>query len=189
MELLIKQSGGQFVASSFARDTQVSVPTITNYLNILEDTFVVHVLRPYHASKTTEIIAAPKVYAFDTGLYAYYKGWQQIRQDDRGILWEHLILNELSAYLPATEILYWRDKKKKEIDFIVKKRGSDEVITIETKWQSKNFATENLLSFRALHPKGSNYVVCRDVQNPFVKKLDGLELCFINLEDLISKIK
>ena len=42
--------------------------------------------------------AAPKVYGFDTGFMAYYRGWDSIRPDDRGCFWEHYVLTHLSAH-------------------------------------------------------------------------------------------
>lgn len=49
-ELLFVQGGGMFEATRFARDCEVSRTTISNYLAVLEATFVAHVLRPFSAS-------------------------------------------------------------------------------------------------------------------------------------------
>jgi len=65
-ELVMAQSGGIFDATRFARPCEVSRPTITNYLRVLEATFVAHVIRPFSTRRPTEIVAAPKVYGFDT---------------------------------------------------------------------------------------------------------------------------
>ena len=91
------QSCGIFDATRFARPCEVSRPTIANYLRVLEATFVVHVIRPSSARRTTEIVAAPTVYGFDTGFICYYRDWQELRDDDLGILWEHFVLNEITA--------------------------------------------------------------------------------------------
>ncbi len=63
-ELLMVQSGGIFEANSFARPCEVSRATISNYLSVLEATFVAHVIRPFSSHRPVEIISAPKVYAF-----------------------------------------------------------------------------------------------------------------------------
>ena len=49
-ELLMAQSGGVFEASRFARPCEVSRGTISNYLSVLEATFVVHIIRPFQFS-------------------------------------------------------------------------------------------------------------------------------------------
>ena len=67
-ELLMAQSGGVFEATKFSRPCEVSRTTISNYLAVLEATFVVHVLRPFSSYRPAEIVSAPKVYGFDTGI-------------------------------------------------------------------------------------------------------------------------
>jgi len=97
----------------------VSRPTITNYLAVLEATFVAHVVRPFSSRRRNEIVAAPKVYGFDTGFVCYHRGWHELRPDDMGVLWEHYVLNELHANLQSRDIRYWRDKRGHEIDFVI----------------------------------------------------------------------
>ena len=89
MELLMINSGGIFEATKYARPCEISRSTVTNYLSVMEATWVAHVVRPYSTHQPTEIVSAPKVYAFDTGFVCYYRDWQQLRPDDMGILWEH----------------------------------------------------------------------------------------------------
>lgn len=75
LELLVIQSGGVFEATKFARPCEVSRATISNYLAVLEATFIAHVVRPFSRSRSQEVIAAPKVYAFDTGFVCAFRGW------------------------------------------------------------------------------------------------------------------
>jgi predicted AAA+ superfamily ATPase len=189
MELLFIQSGGIFEASKFATDCKVSSPTISNFLHVLEETFVIDVLRPYHKRKNSEIVSAPKVYAFDTGLACYLKGWSSLRNEDLGIFWEHFVLNELKAQLQNNaDILYWRNKKKQEVDFIIKKKRSQTVIAIETKWQTKHFSPDNLQAFRELHPEGENFLIANDIQESYTKNYTNLKVKFISLKEFILQI-
>jgi predicted AAA+ superfamily ATPase len=66
-ELMLAQSGGIFETTRFARRCEVSRPTIANYLRVLEATFVAYVIRRFSTRRPNEIVAAPKVYGFDTG--------------------------------------------------------------------------------------------------------------------------
>src|SRR5258708_13542609 len=113
-ELVMAQSGGIFEATQFARRCEVSRPTIANFLRVLEATFVAHVVRPFSTRRPTEIVAAPKVYGFDTGFVCYYRGWQDLRDDDLGTLWEHFVLNEFMARWQSGEGFYWRAKRGQE---------------------------------------------------------------------------
>ena len=117
-ELLMVQSGGLLAASSLAQPCGISRQTVLNYLKVLEETFVVHVLRPFHTNRQREIVAAPKVYAFDTGFLCFCRGWTTLRGQDMGELWEHFVLNEIYAVTQTRALGYWRDKQKHEIDFI-----------------------------------------------------------------------
>lgn len=109
VELLLVQSGGIFEATRFARPCEVSMTTISNYLAVLEATFVAHVIKPFSSHRTTEIVSAPKVFGFDTGFVCYHRGWNELRAEEYGILWEHFVLNEMQAALQTKKINYWRD--------------------------------------------------------------------------------
>lgn len=62
-------------------------------------------------------MSRPKCYAFDTGFVTFEKGWTRIREDDRGLLWEHLVLDSLRFRHLDENIFYWRDKAGREVDF------------------------------------------------------------------------
>ena len=185
-ELLMAQSGGVFEASRFARPCEVSRTTISNYLSVLEATFVVHIVRPFSTHRATEIVAAPKVYGFDTGFVCYYRGWSQLRQEDLGLLWEHFVLNEIMAHTQSREIRYWRDKREHEIDFVLT-RGHDIPIGIECKWAASGFSPRSLLAFRRQYPSGKNFVVAHDIDRPFTKDYNDIQVRFVNLDTLIAE--
>lgn len=186
-ELLFAQSGGMFEASGFARACEASRTTINNYLAVLEATYVVHVLRPFSARRATEIIAAPKVYGFDTGFVCYHRGWHALRLEDMGLLWEHYVLNELHARLQTRDIHYWRDKRQHEIDFVLLRHGAAPT-AVECKWSASGFDPTNMLAFRRQHGQGENFVVADDVERSYRKIFDGREINFVNLSTLIQKL-
>lgn len=186
-ELLIAQSGGIFEATRFARPCEVSRSTIANYLSVLEATFVVHIVRPFSSHRATEIVSAPKVYAFDTGFMCYYRGWHDIRHEDLGILWEHFVLNEIHAHSQSRKILYWRDKRGHEVDFIIIKNKTEPVV-IECKWSASAFDPGNIRAFRRQYPHGINYVVASDIDKAFSKTYDNIKVRFLGLRGLIENI-
>ena len=186
-ELLFAQSGGMFEASRFAAPCEVSRTTISNYLSVLEATYVIHVIRPYSKHRPNEIVAAPKVYAFDTGFTCYFTGMNTLRPSDMGLLWEQYVLNELQGRLQTRNFMYWRDKRKHEIDFVYQYRGKAP-IAIECKWKAKGFDARNLLAFRRLHPEGDNYVVAADVERSYSTKSGDLKIRFVSLESLVKEL-
>lgn len=187
-ELIMAGSGGIFEATRYAAPCEVSRSTISNYLQILESTFVVHVIRPFSSHKVTEIVSAPKVYGLDTGFICYHRGWDTLRKEDLGYLWEHYVLNELQAQLQTRKINYWRDKRGHEIDFIWLKRGH-QPITIECKWSAGQFDPAGVKAFRHQYPQGENFLVAPDVDRPYSKHYDDIQLQCVNLSELVNRLK
>ena len=187
MELLFAQSGGLFEANRFAKPCEVSRGTISNYLSVLEATWIIHVIRPFSTRRSVEIIAAPKTYAFDTGFVCYYRGWHHLRDEDFGLLWEHWVLNEMHSHLQAPIVQYWRDKQGHEIDFILVPRGK-KPIAIECKWKAENFDSANLKVFRNQYLDGLNWVVCQDVRQAYTRTYANMKVTFMGMNDLRTHI-
>jgi len=184
-EMMLASSGGIFEATRFARACEVSRQTIQNYLAVLEATFAAHVVRPFTTHRPTELVSAPKVYGFDTGFVAYYRGWHTLRREDLGLLWEHYVLNELHATRQVRDVRYWRNKQGHEVDFILASRD-DAPIAIECKWAAKDFEPDNLRVFRRQYPKGENLVVTADTPRSFSRAYDGLRVRFTGITDMAS---
>ncbi|MCX6914805.1 MAG: ATP-binding protein [Verrucomicrobia bacterium] len=187
VELLLAQSGGIFEATKFAAPCEVSRQTITNYLGVLEATAVALVVRPFSSRRSNEIIAAPKVYGFDTGFVCAFRGWTTLRPDDLGRLWEHYVLNELTAQLQTTALRYWRDKQGHEVDFIWLPRGRTP-LAIECKWSARDFDPANLLVFACAYPKPDLLVVTTDARPAFVRQYAGRKVQFLTLDRLVERI-
>jgi predicted AAA+ superfamily ATPase len=187
VELLMAQSGGIFEATTLARACEVSRTTIANYLAVLEATFVAHPVRPYARRGAAEIVAAPRVYGFDTGFVCYHRGWHELRRDDLGPLWEHLVLNELHAHFGRRPIHYWRTKRGAEVDFVLARRGTA-AAAIECKWTAREFDAAGLRAFRARYPEGPNLVVAADVDEPYARREAGLTVRFVSLEGMVRAL-
>ncbi len=188
LELLFMQSGGVFEATRFAAPCEVSRQTISNYLAALEATFVAHAVRPFSSRRSTEIVAAPKVYGFDTGFVSYYRGWDTPRPDDLGILWEHYVLNEVQGRLQHRGLRYWRNKHGAEVDFVLPRRGEKGPVAIEAKWKAASFDPAALAAFRRIYPAGPSFVVATDVDAHYKRSYDGFEVEFASLDRLVERL-
>lgn len=174
-EHVLKQSGGQIEVSRTATALGITRPTVESHLRALETTHAATLLRPFHSGGRGEITRMPKVYAFDTGFVSFARGWDPLRAEDLGLLWEHVVLEHLQAQFPDTPIRYWRDKAGHEVDFVVAARR-DEVDVIECKWDPAAFDGAGLKAFRALHPGGRNYLVCPSAQTPYARRSGDLDI-------------
>ena len=184
-----------FEASKYTIPCEVGRETIANYLNILEETFVVHIIRPFSSHKATEIVKAPKVYGFDTGFVCFAKGWIQIRKEDLGFMWEHCVLNEIHGHLQTRKINNWRDKTDHEMDFVIQNRVGQSVTAIECKFsinaESLNLKEigNNFAAFRQLYPDGLNIVVAYNLDKSFIRIYQDLTLHFVNAQQLIEMLQ
>jgi len=187
-EMLFAQSGGMFEASRFAAPCEVSRTTIANYLSVLEATYAVHLLRPFSTHRSTEIVSAPKVYAFDTGFVCFHKGWTSLRTEDLGLLWEHFVLNELQARLQTRSIHYWRDKAGHEVDFVLKHAGG-RLTAIESKWSASAFDASSLNAFRRKYPQGNNFLISQDSRQRHTRRFHAVQVEYLNLHDLAGELE
>ncbi|MFI5378194.1 MAG: ATP-binding protein [Tepidisphaerales bacterium] len=175
LEFLLRQSGGQFEVTKTATALGITRPTVESHLSALEITHAVTVVRPFHGGGQNEIVKQPKVYAFDTGFVSFARGWDPLRPDDFGTLWEHLVLEHLQARFPDTPIRYWRDKPGKEVDFVLA-RGRDEVDAIECKWDPGEFDNSAMKLFRSYYPEGCNYLVSPSGDPAYTKRYGDMEV-------------
>lgn len=188
LELLFENSGKVFEATRFAGPCDISRPTVTSYLQVMESTFVAHVIRPYHTDRPAEIVAAPRVYAFDTGFVCYFRGLRDRACDNMANLWEHFILNEVQSRMQIRDIRYWRDKHGYEVDFVLL-NGPSAPTAIQCSWIADEADIRSLKYFRRRYPGGENWIVARDVRKPFTLEDKGMDFHFMGLHDFASTLE
>lgn len=113
--------------SDLAKDTDISIPTAKNWLSILQASFQVYLLQPYHSNITKRLIKTPKLYFLDTGLCSYLTEWASPETLEAGTMsgaiFETYVLTELlkSYWHKGLQpvLYYYRDKDKREIDFLI----------------------------------------------------------------------
>jgi predicted AAA+ superfamily ATPase len=188
LETLLRQSGGLLEVTSLSRACDLSRPTTMTYLDVLEVTHAIHVLRPYHGGGSQELVRQPKVYAFDTGFVAHARGWRDLRAEDRGQLWEHLVLDTLLSIPAQPRVHFWRDKQQHEVDFVIPGgRGAGDAV--ECKWKEKQFDPRGLRAFRAIHARGRNFVVTPAAEgSAYSRTIDRIEVRFVGPADLRREI-
>ncbi len=175
LEYLLRQSGGQCEGAKTASALGITRPTVESHLRALEITHAVTLVRPFHGGGRHELVKQPKVYAFDTGFVSFARGWDPLRSEDFGLLWEHLVLEYLQAHLPDLPVRYWRDKAGREVDFVLSRRR-DEVDAIECKWDPGSFEPSALEVFRQAYPSGRNYLVTPSGDPAYVRQFGRMEV-------------
>ncbi len=131
MRLCAGRTGQIFNASNLANETGVSLPTIQNWVSILETSFVVFFLQPWHSNIGKRLIKSPKLYFTDVGLASYLLGNENAKHISthpvRGHLFENMIVSELLKHRYNAgldnNLFFYRDNHQNEVD-IIARRGS-----------------------------------------------------------------
>jgi len=113
--------------SDLAKDVDISVPTAKHWLSVLQASFQVFLLQPYHSNLTKRLIKTPKLYFIDTGLCTYLTGWSDPVTLEAGAMsgaiFETYVFSEiLKSYWHRgfePSIYFYRDKDGREIDFLL----------------------------------------------------------------------
>ena len=131
-----------------------TVPTIKNYLNILDQTMTVKPLQKYAPSVVKEKNSVPKMQVFNSafrnryGLFSYEEAVANPTEWGRQVesaVGAHLANRSL---LDGFELLYWRDEHKKECDYVLKKGQA--LVAIEVKSSSAD-DTSGFEKFKELY--------------------------------------
>lgn len=111
VRLLAGRVGQLLNKESLARDVGVSVPTVTNWLNVLEASYVIYRLRPYYKNLGKRQIKASKIYFTETGLATYLIGIRDAAQ-----LYTHPLVGNLFENMVVMEALKSRLNRGLEPD-------------------------------------------------------------------------
>ncbi len=119
---------GQLVNfSSLGNDCGVNHNTVKSWLSILEASFLIKLLPPFHRNLGKRLIKTPKLYFVDSGLAAYLMGIQRVEHvaahPMRGALFENLVVMELMKNRfnrgKPDNLYFLRDRKGNEVDVLL----------------------------------------------------------------------
>jgi len=113
--------------SELARDADVAVNTAKNWLSVLQASFQVWLLPPYHSNVTKRLVKRPKIYFLDTGLCAYLTEWSSAETLEAGamsgaILETWVVGEVLKSWWNRGKqppLYYYRDRDGREVDLLL----------------------------------------------------------------------
>lgn len=155
VNLLANQIGNLLNYHTITSDSRSYFRQLKQYMSILEETYILRLIKPYFRNKTTELKKNPKVYYVDTGLRNYViNNFNKLDiRADTGALVENVVL--FSLFLREEwSIKYWRTLGQAEVDFII--GVADELVPIEVKYSRLKYPeiSRSLKNFiLAYHPK------------------------------------
>ena len=128
---------GQLInLSSLGADAGVSHTTARHWLTVLEASYIVFQLPPFHANIRKRLVKSPKLYFHDTGLASYLIGIEHPRQIDthplRGALFENAVVSEAVKYRfnrgHRFNLSFFRDAQGLECDLLYEHSGGIDAI-------------------------------------------------------------
>ncbi len=139
LRALAARTAQLFNLSDLARDLGVAVNTVKAWLSVLEATYQVIVLRPYHANIRKRLVKTPKVYFTDVGTLCHLAGLREPQHAAAGpmggAIMETAVLSEIVKTLTHRgidpQLYFWRTAAGSEVDIVVESGGK--LIPIEVK--------------------------------------------------------
>ena len=171
LRLMAARAAQIMINSDIAKSCEVSAPTISDWLSLLEKNHVVTLLKPFESNLNKRLVKSPKIFINDCGLATRLQGWTNYLQlsesSQFGHLFENLVFTEIlktrDHYRKNWEIFFWRTKDGEEVDFLVQNE-SGKIIALDAKVKFENINPHSL--FKTLPA----------VKNIFIVTLTGQEL-------------
>ncbi len=126
LKLCAARTGQLLNVASLASEAEITIPTANSWLSVLEASYIIFLLRPYHQNFNKRLVKSPKLYFHDTGLAASLLGLTSAEQLAthylRGELFENMVVGEFvkAGFSKGkdAELYFWRDSNQNEIDLL-----------------------------------------------------------------------
>jgi uncharacterized protein len=126
--MLAHGHGQLWNASALAAGLGVSSPTVRRWLDLLEDTFMVRQLQPWHGNLGKRLVKRPRIYLRDSGLLHALLGLGSLEDllghPVAGPSWEGFVLEQVLARIPeAWPRTFYRTGAGAELDLVLEPPG------------------------------------------------------------------
>ncbi len=205
---IIKSVGSLSSWNNISRDADIgSTHTVIDYVHTLQRLFAITVFFRYgHDKKIPMIKDQKKIHFVDPFYFHLFRGWlstknsfelsEQFLEDNKnesqlveGVIGDHLIRwafaisKKKQTFEPVSHVFYWRNDKKKEVDFILYD-GDKLQLPLEVKFQEKVYGKKlaGFYSFLDTTKQKSGIVITKDeldVEKEYVKIPASLFLMLI----------
>ena len=173
LRILAVQSGNLVNLLELSSSLGIAVQTIEDYLFMLENTYIIKRIYPWHKNVRSELTKMPKVYFEDSGL-ANLLANQGFSKVIAGNLLENAVYSDLRKNFEAENIHFWRTNQGQEIDFILQKKNKLFAYEIKIKARDKDRLVLN--KFKKYYPGASIYLVGLDFDDK--EKSRGLNFLY-----------
>jgi len=161
VRLCAGRSGQLLNLVSLGNDAGVSQPTARAWIDLLQTSFIVYLLPPWHTNTGKRLVKSPKLYFYDVGLACWLLGLRTANQVARDPLWGSLfenfiIMEAMKDRLNAgetAEMYFYRDSEGNEVDLLLPTGGKLQAIEIKAGATVNPDYFKGLKTFAAHHPQ------------------------------------
>ncbi len=197
IKLCAARVGNLINYADLARDCGITPHTAKDWISVLEASFIIKIVTPYHNNFSKRLVKSPKLYFYDTALICALLGIKT--EEDllihpfKGAIFESFVMSELfkhsfnKAELP--NLYFWRDTQGKEIDCIIEKAFG---VTIPIEIKARKTIVENFFEtgsqWKSIsnQPTTSTYIIYSG--NETVHRKTGTAISWKNISEFIDSL-
>ncbi len=190
LQLCARQVGNLVNLAEFASVCGVAAGTVSRYLSLMEEAYVLRLLPSFSGGKRREVTSARKVYFLDSGLrnaLVHPRETRPALAADRGAVVENWVFTELAKGLPWDQpIRYWRSLSGAEVDFILDSPGRLLGIEVKAAALSRPRLTRSSRSFISAYQPSEFWVLNDSLETR--EMLDATTVRWIRFEELCGAL-
>lgn len=160
LSALAARAGQLLNMAEVAKECGISEPTVKDWLTILEATYIVFILRPYHSNRIKRLVKSPKIFFVDTGLLCYLLGIDTpgrfLRASEKGHIFENMVIAEFlkraAQHSGRADLSFYRTANDIEVDLIVGQKHDLSAYEIKFTKTLRPDMTSALQTFIKDHP-------------------------------------
>lgn len=134
------RSGQLLNLAALGADCGISAVTAREWLSVLEASYLVALIHPYHRNFGKRLVKSPKLYFMDVGLMAWLLGIRDAASIQthatRGALFETLVVSECIKQRfhagQSADLYFWRDSAGHEVDLVFETQSGVQAIEIKS---------------------------------------------------------
>lgn len=148
LELMASQCCGQLNVNDLSKMVKATIPTLNNYLHLLQKSFHITLVKPFYNNYSKELVKMPKLFFQDNGFRnALLNNFSRLKtREDKGTLLENQTLQQLLQHYKDYDVRYWRTTEQNEVDFVMKDKKA-----LEVKFKQDEFKESKYKLFRSLY--------------------------------------
>jgi len=185
--------------SALGSDTGVSHNTVRAWLSVLETSYLIHRLPSWHINIRKQVVKAPKLHFFDSGLVCYLLGIREPEQlrlhPLRGAIFESWVVSEIYKICVHNgvppDLFHYRETRGLEIDLIIEQGERLHVIEIKS---GATIAPDFFKSLRLFPQRLGNTKKLRVIENYIVyggndsqQRSDAKVISWRNIEQIVAE--